>query len=238
MNENQKSLDWRFWQQWVLFSTLSYGIGGVLGWWTLLLMGVLMGTLLVFLAYPQPYSSIVMAGAMALGGAVAGAMVGLMQWEAVRLKAPPANKKTWMKLNIVGMAISWTLLFGILEILTERLGKVGIWIDGPTGYTLLSVIAAGGLWGILFAANMWHILHGQIKHTALWFTVNSLCGMLVFAIGWIWIWIPDNPSSNGDEYSVLAPLVLPSILTIILWPIAGLLYGLMTVRLNEHVLVG
>lgn len=244
MNENQTTLDWRFWRQWVPYSTLGY-TGGFWGWCVVL-------TLLMFLSgESQFYSPLAMAAAMAFGGATAGAVVGLMQWEAVRLKVPHTNKKPWMAVNILSMAISWAILFGILEIVTERLKQEGIWLDIPTDYTLWSVIAAAGLWGILSAANLWRILYGQIEHVALWFTWNSLCGILVFAIGWIWVWIPYTPTGFVYEYTVLEALG-PSMLSAVLWLIAGLLYGLMTGTLlawllrdakqpvgsDEHVLAG
>lgn len=242
MNEKQTPLDWKFWCYWVLFSTLGYGIGGFLGSWTVVLIGVL----LAFLAFePLLYSPLAMAATMALGGAVAGAMVGLMQWEAVRLKRSQANKKTWMTVNILGMAISWALLFGIL------MEKLETWMEESSDYMILSLLAAGGLWGILSAASLWHTLHGQIKHATVWFTVNSLCGIVIFVIGWIWIWIPFYGTGPRDEFSSLAPIV-PSITLIISWPIVGFLYGLIIGTLltwllressqadgtNEHVLVG
>ncbi len=240
MNENRASIDWRFWLYWVLLSTVGYG--GV--FFIVLFVGSSFYVLLEFVGLPL-YTPLTMVTTMALGGAMTGTWVGLMQWEAIRLKAPNANKKTWMIVNIVGMAISWAILFGIL------MEKLETGMEESSDYMILSLLAAGGLWGILSAAILWHTLYGQIKHAAIWFTVNGLCGIVIFVVGWIWIWIPFNVTGPKDEFSSLAPIV-PLVILMISWPIAGFLYGLITGALltwlmresdqseglNEHVLVG
>ncbi|HRQ37837.1 MAG TPA: hypothetical protein PLD25_07975 [Chloroflexota bacterium] len=240
MNEKHTAIDWKFWRRWVLFSTLGYS-GGIGGWLIALILGTLLYTI----------SASGMVVGMALGGAAVGAFVGLMQGEAVRLKAPHAIGNTWITVNIVGMAISWAILFGVLKILDEPLGELGIWIVKPSDYMILSLLAAGGLWGLISATIQWYTFQGRIKHAAIWFILNCLCGVVLFVISWFWIWIHYNPYGYRDEFSVLSPIVL-SFTSIILWPIAGLLYGMMTGtllawllrepnqpdELNEHVLAG
>lgn len=244
MNENQKSLDWRFLRRWVLFSTLGYDIGCASGYYIGLFVWVLLYGLFAFIGLPL-YTPLAIVTGMGLAGAVSGMWIGLIQWEAIRSKAPHAKKRTWMTLNIVGMAISWAILFSVLMEKSEN------WIEGSPNHKMLGLLVAGALWGLLAAVIQWYILHGQIKHAAIWFAVNSLCGIVVFVIGWSWILIPYNVTGYRGEYSSLAFFV-PSITSIILWPLAGLLYGLITGsllawlmrepnqpdELNGHVLVG
>lgn len=232
MNEKHTAIDWKFWRRWVLFSTIGYAIGGVTGWFMAFLIAV-------YFWSTQPYSPtpVALGAAMALGGVIAGTAVGLVQWQAVRLKASYDDVMTWMTTNVVVMAISWALAFwGTFP------------GEGSAGLTF-SLLMAGVLWGFLSAAIQWYLLGEQVRHTALWLIANTLCGMLVFVLGWVWTLIPLEVYPNVDEFTGLIHAIIGPIIS---WPIAGLLYGLMTGTLlawllreskqpvgsDEHVLAG
>jgi hypothetical protein len=223
MSENQVSLDWEFWRRWVLFSTLGYGIGGFVGWFIALFLGLFsMFGLLPFIA---------------LGGAIAGLSVGMAQWQAVRLKAPHANKWAWLAVNIVGLAISWVLFFWML-------------FTVPEVYAVFAFLVTGIFWGLLSATIQWFILQGQIRRPIIWFPLNSLCGILVFAVGLIWVPIVIFGYMSNSGSDILGFQFLSILFSIFSWPAAGMLTGLATGylltwllskptqqdELNEHVL--
>lgn len=210
MNEKQSSIDWSFWRRWVLSSTLGYSIGGVLGWWTFLLMGILLVSLSM---WPLLDSPLAMAAGMALGGAVVGAIVGQVQWKAVRLKTSYDDVMLWMTANFVTMAISWALAFW------------GAFPGDESGGLKYSLLLAGAFWGVLSAAIQWYFLGEQVRHAAIWVIANSLCGMFVFVLGWGWTLISLEVYGFVDEYTAIFHTIIG---TFISWPIAGLLYGLVT----------
>ncbi len=222
MNEKQTYLDWKFWHRWVLFSTLGYGFGGITSWFIVNFGG--------WFFYPSFLTFVF------LGGAVAGASVGLAQWQAIRLKAPQANKLMWLAGNIVGLAICWTIFY---------------WVMNTRDFNFLVTGVIGAIWGLLSAVIQWYTLQGQIHRAAIWFPLNSVFGLVVFCVGWAWPTIvsvyTNNPGIGVDQLLYFSVIGL-----FIAWPIAGLLYGLMSGRLliwllgqsnqpdgsDEHVLAG
>lgn len=227
MNEKQTSIDWRFWRHWVLFSTLGYGIGGFVGYSLAVYMAVASSS-----SGPLP--------PFAIGGVITGISVGLAQWQAIRLKALHADKATWIIWNTIGMGISWVLFHWIM---------FTYYYPETMPYAFL---LTGFFWGVLSSIIQRHALQGQIHRPALWFALNSLCGILVLGVGLIWIpaiYFGYMSNSGSDVFGFLFISIVCSIL---FWPIAGLLYGLVTgslltwlIRepnqpdeLNEHVLVG
>lgn len=196
MNGNQTSLDWNFWRRWVLLSTLGYGIGGVVGLF-----------LAVFAGWFLPYPAFAI-----LGGVVAGTMVGLVLWEAVRLKAVHTHKLIWLGGHIVGLAISWTLIF---------------WVVNSMENAFLGIGMIGVLWGLLFATIQWLTLREQIHRAAIRFILNGLSGVVVFIVGWGW---PTLFSGHTFDSGVGVDYILYlSILgAFVFWPIAGFLGGVIT----------
>lgn len=235
MNGNQKSIDWEFWRRWVLFNTVGYGMGGVAGF----IGGFIAGFSIVGLiaqcfyslgllipgTYMDPGTVMVAVGtAMVLGGAIAGALIGLALWQALRLKTPGVRQATWMKVHIVGMAISWIVFISIVSI-------------DPEQYMAFALFIPILFWALLSAAVQWQALKGQIQHTPLWFTLYILFGGLVVIVSLIITRFLTNLyplDSQRDEFTPLLDLIPP----ITLWPLAGLLFGLMTGTLLTWLLRG
>lgn len=153
---------------------------------------------------------------IALGGAIAGTSVGLAQWQTIRLKAPHANKLTWLAGNIMGMTISWVFFYWLISHFEDH------WVMA----FLVTVI--GGTWGVFSATLQWHALQGQIRHPAIWIALSGLCGILVFAIGWIWVPILDIGYMSNSGSDAFGYFILSFVLSIFSWPIAGALYGVVT----------
>ena len=206
MNNNRAPLDWGFWRRWVLFSTLGYGIGGIVGW------AIATSVWLFSFAYSSD-SDVPFILSMAGGGAIAGISIGLAQWRAIRLKAPHASKLAWIGGNVAGMAIGWTAFFWVLPVF------------GKGEPIVLALLVSGGLWGFLAGAIQWHILQGQIQRASIWFALNGLIGIVVFGIGWAWIpWLFfDYLSQMGSETYGIP--IIGTMFSPISWPLAGVLAG-------------
>lgn len=216
MNEKPTSIDWQFRDRWVLSSKLGYSIGGVLGWF-------LIYPIVAFLENVSSYLpiSLILVVASILAGAIAGAVIGMAQWWAVQLKASHADMFLWILVNSTGMAICWMIAFRINE-----LGEI-------TDYMFIALSTAASLWGVLTTAIQWHTLREPIHHTPVWFIATTACGMFAFAVGWVWTLIPVEVYGEVNEYTWLIHSILAPI---ILWPIAGFLYGLMTGSLQARLL--
>ena len=212
MNNNRAPLDRGLMGRWVLFSTLGYGIGGIVGW------AIATSVWLFSSAYSSD-SAVPFILSMAGGGAIAGISIGLAQWRAIRLKAPHASKLAWIGENVAGMAIGWTAFFWVL------------FIFGKGETIVLALLVSGGLWGFLAGAIQWHILQGQIQRASIWFALNGLIGIVVFGIGWAWIpWLFfDYLSWMGSETYGIP--IFGTMFSLISWPLAGVLAGVTTGRL-------
>ncbi|MCB8950163.1 MAG: hypothetical protein H6653_19325 [Ardenticatenaceae bacterium] len=203
MNKNKTSKDWNFGIYWMVCSMLGLSIGCIAGWFIVV---VVFWTIFPDNIFPF----------IALGGAIAGTSVGLAQWQAIRLKAPHANKLTWLAGNIVGMAISWVFFYWLISHFE----------DYRVMAFLVTVIA--GTWGVLSATLQWHALQGQIRRPAIWVALSGLCGILVFAVGWIWVPILNIGYMSNSGSDVSGFFILSFVLSIFSWPIAGSLYGFTT----------
>lgn len=257
MNGNQTSLEWKFWQRWVLFSTLGYGIGGIAGLFAgfsaALFIGQFISQFVSLVAgtvsynYPTSFeiaSITVMIGTvMAVGGAVAGATIGLTLWQAIRVKAPDARQATWMKVHIVGMAISWIMFAWIISTPFRQHYEVfrsprdsdyffnGAISFNPEEYMFLAIFVPLVFWGLLSALIQWHTLKGQIQHTPLWFALYILCAGLVTIISLPVSRFLSNSwpvQNHPDEYAPLGDIIELIIALMILCPLTGLLFGIIT----------
>lgn len=202
MNENRTSIDWIFWLSYVLFSTLGYGIGGAISLW-----------MIIFGGWPI---SINFLAIIVLSGSIAGAAVGLIQWQAIRLKSPQVDKSLWMVWNVAGFAIIWMLMHRVMVTLAYSM---------PLIFSLTLII--GPIWGLLSGTIQWYALRRQIRHPAIWFTLSPLSGIVVMTIGWssLFILISYNVDSGIGVDKILT---LGIYWTLASWFIGGFLYGLIS----------
>lgn len=211
MMDEKDHKDWHFGRRWVLYSTLGYGLGGFIGWaiWIatnyLPFTGLPIGDIL----YRVPYFVF-----YAVGGAVAGTVIGVMQWRVIRLKSPDTNKFVWMAGNIVGMIVAWELFF---EVLYRNYDQESF---------ILPMLAGGIAWGVISGMTQWYSLRAWLYHPLVFVLVSILIGVFVIGIGFGWIPpIAFGYMSNSGS-DIFGYMYFSSFASFFTWPLAGLFGGI------------
>lgn len=210
MTDDKEQKDWNFGRQWLLSNTLGYGLGGLIGWGTWVVVGWFFGMpeFVIFVS----------------GGAVAGALIGIMLGRVIRLKYPEMNKNIWIVGNIMGMLIAWELFFEVHFLTIDYKSYV------------LPMLAGGVAWGGISGVTQWHLLKASINHPRAFVLGSILIGILVIGIGFAWI--PPvvfgyMSNSGSDAYGYM---LFSSFASFFTWPLAGYLGGVLSKRLYQWLL--
>lgn len=211
MTDDKEKKDWNFGRQWLLFNILGYGLGGMIGW------GIWVAVQWFFYSVPE---FIIFAS----GGAVAGALIGMMQGRVIRMKFPEMNKNIWMAGNIVGMLFAWVLFFEVLFLTIDHESYV------------LPMLAGGVIWGGISAVTQWHLLKASINHPGAFVLGSILIGILVVGVGFAWIppIVFGYYSSSGSD--IFGFMYFSSFASFLTWPLAGFLSGVSSKRLYQRIL--
>lgn len=217
MINKQDYMDWHFWRRWVFFSTIGYGLGGFLGWaaWVAVIYlpftGSTIGGVLYQVLYQVPDFAL-----HVVGGAIAGALIGMMQWRAIRMKFPETNKLVWMAGNIVGMMIAWGLFFAVLFQTYDQKSFV------------LPMLVGGIAWGVISGVTQWYSFKEWLYRPMVFVLVSILIGVSVIGIGFAWIPpIAFGYMSNSGS-DIFGYILFSSFASLFTWPLAGLLGGLVS----------
>ena len=211
MTDKKEQKAWDFGRQWVLSSTLGYGLVGLIGLGTHLGGQILDNVGLRFIAFVS-------------GGAVAGALIGIIQGFVIRMKYPGMNINIWMVGNVVGMLIAWELFFEV-HFLTYYYESY-----------VLPMLAGGVAWGGISGITQWHLLKASFNRPRAFVFGSILIGILVIGIGFAWIppvifGYMNDSGSDGNGFMLLS--LIASFFT---WPLAGFLSGVSSKRLYQWVL--
>lgn len=208
MTDEQVRFDWHFWRQWLMFSTLGYGLGGFLGWTLAVYMNI-SGRWVAEFLYDVPGIFF-----YAAGGAIAGTLIGVTQWRAIRLKSPETNRFIWLTGNIIGMMVGWGLFF---EVLFRTYDYESF---------ILPLLAGGITWGLISGMTQWYALKERLHRVSIFMILSILIG--IFALGIGFAWVPPvvfgyMSNSGSDMYGFM---YLSTMVSLFLWPLAGLLGGM------------
>ena len=211
MTDHKEQKAWDFGHQWVLSSSVGYGLGGLFGW------GIWVAVMWFFYSVPEFVI-------FASGGAVAGALIGIMQGRMIRMKYPEMNKNSWMAGNIIGMLIAWVLFFEVHFLTIDYKSYV------------LPMLAGGVAWGGISGVTQWHLLKASINRTRAFVLGSSLIGILVIGIGFAWIppVVFGYYSSSGSD--IFGFMLFSSFASFFTWPLAGFLSGVSSKRLYQWLL--
>ncbi len=160
------------WQRWVAANAL----GELIGLGTTFSLGFL-----VFNAIGEPSSVsaiLLLAGATVLTGAIEGTVVGLAQWQAMRI-ALPIVLKEWVLATLWGALCAW--LLGIVPSTLMSLGEQASGTpaaEPPLAIMMLLGGAMGLILGIVLAFPQWLVLKKYVAHATWWFPANSLAWLV------------------------------------------------------------
>ena len=211
MTDDKEQKGWNFGRQWVLSSTVGYGLGGLIGW------GIWVAVQWFFYSVPEFLIFV-------SGGAVAGALIGMMQGRVIRMKYPEMNKNISMVGNIVGMLLAWVLFFEVLFLTIDYESYV------------LPMLAGGVVWGGISGVTQWHLLKASINSPRAFVFSSILIGILVIGIGFAWIppIVFGYYSSSGSD--IFGFMLFSSFASVFTWPLAGFLDGVSSKRLYQWLL--
>ncbi len=202
-----------FGRRWMLFSMIGYGLGGFIGWAIWAATEYLPYTDLFVrdIFYHVPNFVV-----YSIGGAVAGTLVGVMQWRVICLKSPEMNKAVWMAGNIEGMMMAWVLFFKVFSRTYQQESFI------------LPVLAGGIAWGVFSGITQWYLLKAWVYRPVIFVLVSILIGVFVIGIGFAWIppVLFGYMSNSGSD--IFGYIYFSSFVSLFTWPLAGLLGGILS----------
>jgi len=204
------------WLRW----TIANGIGELLGLGGVFAMGFFMAP-----SGNELNDTPAMAGVVLIVMSLAafeGAVVGLVQWLALRRALPALSLSGWLGATVAGAVIAW--LLGMIP---------GMLIDAdteaattPSLHLVLTAAAViGAILGIILASAQWWVLRRHVKHASLWLPANALGWFLAMPLIF---WLVDVAFAEQEISSAIVLLMLGCGAAGL---VAGGIHGLFLVRL-------
>jgi hypothetical protein len=208
--------------RWVGLTTVGHGLGFAVGW-------AIGWSFFVFVtSYGDSPPSIWF---FVIAGAVAGAIVGVVQWRAHPPDTTIRFRALWSAATAFAYAAGWTV-FAYVDWL--------MWAAYEASYDAAAVwpmhlvgALAGAVSGLLLGAAAWYLLRHQLSRPFLWLIANSLTTAIAFglALSWIPFRFFDWFGSGDFNQIFAAPLIIGPVYSLFLGSLAGALLGSIQRRL-------
>lgn len=214
---------WSLWRRWVIANALAeaLGLGATLG------LGVAIFTLA---GDPQGLlAALAMILLMTSTGAIEGAVVGLLQWRAMRSAFPDIARRAWVQATVVGALVAWFL--GSLPSTLMGLGEqeTGATVQEPLAWLILLMAAAMGLvLGVVLGWPQWRLLRRGAPKAWIWLPANSVA----WALGMPIIFAAVDVAQRAGSMVGTAAIALVVLVALALaGAVVGAVHGLALVRL-------
>ena len=207
-----RAAGWRVWLWWTLASTLGWVVFGVLLGAVILVAVILLAGASLAVAFGVARGLIV---EVAVIGAVAGALHGLLQWLVLRRQIKRAGR--W----IAACAVGWTIEKATLAATGVFMGSVIGWAVGGSFFqvALLVGVVGGVVGGTITGVLQWLVLRRQLAGAGRWIVasvVSEVMGKAVLVaigvvvgseVGWIIGWVVGGCVTGAISGAVLVRLL-------------------------------
>jgi hypothetical protein len=172
-------VDWSLWRRWTLFTALGE------------LLGFAAPAVVMAAGTVGRWSDTAQTVAAMLAGAVEGAVLGLVQWLALRHALPSLSRRAWVLATALGAMVAY-----LLAMLAVGLGPI---VQQQVALLATGAVVVGVGFLVSIGVPQWLVLRHQIRHAGWWVPVNAIAWPLGVVVPFIalalvpnaapfWVW--------------------------------------------------